>query len=128
MERSTPKLDRFSQWPCADRIAAIRQLLPKADLDRVLADGTRPERYCRRLPGWFVLWFVVAIGLFSRDSYRQVFKWPQPFRPNGTPGRSTLCMARLRPGVAPLYPLLERAISLPSEPSTPGCFHISNSA
>ncbi len=46
--------------------------------------------------------FVMALGLFCRDSYRQVCKWLQPFRRRGTPGRSTFCEARPRLGVAPL--------------------------
>jgi hypothetical protein len=42
-----------------------------------------------------VVWFVIAMALFCRDSYRQVFRWLHRFRPGGTPGRSTLCEARL---------------------------------
>jgi hypothetical protein len=70
-----------------------------------------------------MLWFVVALGLFCRDSYRQVFKWLQPFRRMGTPGRSTLCMARQRLGVAPLRRLLERVVGLLATSATPGAFH-----
>jgi hypothetical protein len=66
---------------------------------------------------------VVGIGLFCRDSYRQVFKWLQPFRRTGTPGRSTLCMARHRLGVAPLRRLSERVVGLLAAPDTPGAFH-----
>lgn len=64
-------------------------------MESVVAESARPSHFCRRLPNWF----VVAIGLFSADSYRQVFRWLNPFR---TPGRSTLCMARRRLGVAPV--------------------------
>ena len=59
--------------------------------------GHARRRYLR-LPAWFMVWFVIALGLFGRDSYRQVFKWLQPFRRHGTPGRSTLCEARQRLG------------------------------
>jgi hypothetical protein len=41
-----------------------------------------------------VVWFVIAMVLFCRDSYRQVFRWLHRFRKGGTPGRSTLCKAR----------------------------------
>jgi len=123
MERIYTELDRFSQWPTRQRIEALKQLLPREVLAQVAAESSLPSSFCRRLPNWFMLWFVVAIGLFSRDCYRQVFKWLQPFRKTGTPGRSTLCMARLRLGVAPLRRLLERAVGLLATPATPDAFH-----
>jgi hypothetical protein len=49
-----------------------------------------------------MVWFVMALGLFCCDCYRQVFRWLQPFRRGGTPGRSTICEARKRLGIAPL--------------------------
>jgi hypothetical protein len=123
MERIYTELDRFSQWPARERIGALKQLLPREMLAEVAAASALPSSFCPRLPNWFMLWFVVAIGLFGRDSYRQVFRWLQPFRRTGTPGRSTLCMARFRLGVAPLRRLLERAVGLLATPSTPGAFH-----
>ena len=123
MNRIYTELDQFSQWPTGQRVEALKRLLPREILAQVVAESSLPSRFCQRLPNWFMLWFVVAIGLFSRDSYRQVFKWLQPFRKAGTPGRSTLCMARLRLGVAPLRRLLERAIGLLATPATSGAFH-----
>jgi hypothetical protein len=122
MERIYTELDQFSQWPSGERIAALKQLLPVSVLKEVLAESAAPSRFCRQLPTWFMLWFVVGIGLFSSDSYRQVYKWLQPFR-KPSPNRSTLCMARQRLGVAPLHRLLERTVTLLAEPSTPGAFH-----
>ena len=121
MERIDTELDRFAQWPSGERIAALKSLLPQSLLTEVLAESTRPSRYCCRLPNWFMLWFVVGIGLFSRDSYRQVYKWLQPFR-KASPCRSTLCMARQRLGVAPLRRLLERTATLLAEPTPSGAF------
>ncbi|MBY0456028.1 MAG: transposase domain-containing protein, partial [Gemmataceae bacterium] len=90
MARIYTELDQFSQWPACQRLAALRQLLPRELIDRVVAESACPSHFCRRLPNGFVLWFVVAIGLFHADSYRQVFRWLNPFRTHGTPGRSTL--------------------------------------
>ena len=59
-------------------------------------------RYCKRMPKWFAVWFVVALGLFCPDSYRQVFRWLHRFKKGLTPGRSTLCEARKSIGVAPI--------------------------
>jgi len=123
MERIDTELDQWAQWPSGERIAALTSLLPQSLLTEVLAESTRPSRYCRRLPNWFMLWFVVGIGLFSRDNYRQVYKWLQPFRRKASPQRSTLCMARQRLGVAPLRRLLERTATLLAEPTTSGAFH-----
>jgi hypothetical protein len=67
--------------------------------------------------------FVIALGLFCRDSYRQVFKWLQPFRRKGTPGRSTFCEARQRLGVAPLLQLARQVVELRATPQTPGAFY-----
>ncbi|MDY3554912.1 transposase domain-containing protein [Gemmata sp. JC717] len=65
---STP--NRFSQWPTRERIGALKQLLPREMMAEVVAESNLPSNFCRRLPNWFLLWFVVAIGLFGRDSYR----------------------------------------------------------
>lgn len=123
MESIYTQLHRFSQWPTAQRIAALKQLLPRPILTQVLAEAGLATTFCRRLPNWFMLWFVVAIGLFGADSYRHVFKWLQPFRRTNTPGRSTLCMARQRLGIDPLRRLLERTSELLATPATPGAFH-----
>lgn len=123
MERIYTELHQFSQWPSGQRIAALKQLLPREVLAPVVAESALPSSFCKRLPNWFMLGFVVGIGLFSPDSYRQVFKWLQPFRRTGTPGRSTLCMARQRLGVAPLRRLLERVVGLLATPATPDAFH-----
>jgi hypothetical protein len=70
-----------------------------------------------------MVWFVVALGLFCRDSYRQVFKWLQPFRRKSTPGRSTFCEARQRLGVAPVLHLAGQVVELQATPQTPGAFY-----
>ena len=70
-----------------------------------------------------MVWFVIALGLFCRDSYRQVFKWLQPYRRQGTPGRSTFCEARQRLGVAPLFQLAQQVVELQATPQTPGAFY-----
>ena len=84
--------------------------------------GHARHRYLR-LPAGFMVWFVIALGLFCRDSYRQVFKWLQPFRRHGTPGRSTFCEARQRLGVAPLLQLAQQVVQLQAAPQTPGAFY-----
>lgn len=110
----------LEQWPTAERIRALKRILPHAKVQAVLRQTGHAYRRYLRLPAWFMVWFVIALGLFCRDSYRQVFKWLQPFRRQGTPGRSTLCEARQRLGVAPLRWLAQQAIELQATPETPG--------
>src|SRR6202012_1753704 len=84
----------LEQWPTAERVRALKRILPHTKVQAVLRRTGHASRRYLRLPAWFMVWFVIALGLFCRDCYRQVFKWLQPYRRNGTPGRSTFCEAR----------------------------------
>jgi len=113
----------LAQWPTAERIRALKRIIPRARVQAVLRRTGHARRRYLRLPAWFMVWFVIALGLFCRDSYRQVFKWLQPFRRQGTPGRSTFCEARQRLGVAPVLQLTQRVVELQATPQTPGAFY-----
>ena len=95
------------RWSSAERVQALKRIVPKAAIAVVLRKTGHAGTRCSRLPRWFVVWFVIAMGLFCRDSYRQVFRWMHRFRQGTTPGRSTLCEARKSIGVAPLRCLAE---------------------
>src|SRR4051812_26954133 len=110
-------------WPTRERLHALRRIIPRADTDAILKRTGGNRTYCPRLPAWFLVWFVIALGLFCRDSYRQVFRWLQPYRRGGPPGRTTLCEARKRLGVAPMRLLADRVIRLQGKPGTPGAFY-----
>ena len=114
---------QFASWPTRERIRALKRIIPRANVEAVLARCGRAGRFCRRLPGWFMVWFVIALGLFCRDSYRQVFRWLQPYRRDGTPGRSTLCEARKRLGLAPFLALAKVVVRLLCTPDIPGAFY-----
>ncbi len=123
MHRLDTEVDALSQWPTAERVRALKRIIPRAKVQEVLRRTGHVRRRYLRLPAWFMVWFVIALGLFCRDSYRQVFKWLQPFRRKGTPGRSTFCEARQRLGVAPLHQLCEHVIELQATSDTPGAFY-----
>ena len=114
---------KLAQWPTTERLRALQRILPRAKIQAVLRQTGHAQRRYLRLPAWFMVWFVVALGLFCRDSYRQVFKWLQPFRRQGTPQRSTLCEARQRLGVAPLFQLGRQVVALRATPDTPGAYY-----
>jgi hypothetical protein len=113
----------LAQWPTAERLQALKRIIPRSRIQAVLRRTGHARRRYLRLPAWFMIWFVVALGLFCRDSYRQVFKWLQPFRRHHTPGRSTLCEARQRLGIAPLSYLADQVIQLQATPQTPQTFY-----
>jgi hypothetical protein len=113
----------LTQWPTAERVRALKRILPHAKVQAVLQRTGHASRRYLRLPAWFMVWFVVALGLFCRDCYRQVFKWLQPFRRKATPGRSTFCEARQRLGVAPLNLLAQEVVELRGTRQTPGAFY-----
>lgn len=110
-------------WSTAERVKALKRIVSRKAISNALAQSKAKHRHCRRLPRWFMVWFVIAVGLFSRDSYRQIFRWLQRFRRKGTPGRSTLCEARQSVGVAPLRHLATTVIQLQGTEATPHAFY-----
>jgi len=117
------KDETLAKLPTDERIKALQRIIPRADVDEVLAQTGHDQAFCKRLPGWFMVWFVAGLGLFCTDCYRQIFRWLQSFRPGSIPGRSTLCEARKRLGCRPLLALLKRVVCLLGKPETPGAFY-----
>src|SRR3982751_1625836 len=115
--------DALASWPTRERLRALKRIIPRARVEEALARCGHDRAVCPRLPGWFMIWFVIALGLFCRDCYRQVFRWLQPFRPNANPPRSTFCEARQRLGIAPLRHLAHDTVRLLGRPETPGAFY-----
>jgi hypothetical protein len=110
-------------WSDAERTRALKRIIPKATIEKVLQRTRGSLRYCRRLPRCFVVWFIIAMGLFCSDSYRQVFLWLHRFKKGMTPGRTTLCEARKSIGVAPIRMLANEVIELNATPETPHAFY-----
>jgi hypothetical protein len=115
--------DLAVRWSTAERVQALKRIVPRASIAKVLKHCCVGERHCRRLPRWFVVWFVIALALFCQDSYRQIFRWLQRFRVKLTPGRSTLCEARKSVGVAPLRLLTNEVVQLLGRRNDPHTFY-----
>lgn len=111
------------RWSDAERVRALKRIVSKTAIAKVLRRTGLGRRKCKRLPRWFVVWLVIALGLFCPDSYRQVFRWLHRFKKGGTPGRSTICEARQSIGVAPLRLLAEEVIELQGQPKMPHAFY-----
>lgn len=123
MNRFCTEAEDTVRWSTTERVRALKRIVPRKAISKALQSSANKHRYCRRLPRWFMVWYVIALGLCCRDSYRQVFRWSRRFDIKGTPGRSTLCVARQSLGVAPLRRLAEDVIQLQARPDTPHTFY-----
>lgn len=123
MNATQREIAELAQQPTPERVQVLKRIISRRDVQAVVRATGQDRRHCRRLPPWFMVWFVIALGLFCGDCYRQVYRWLQPFRRRGVPGRSTLCEARQRLGVAPLGWLLQRVVRLLGTAQTPGVFY-----
>jgi hypothetical protein len=107
----------------AHRVAGLYRIIPHEKIKRALLKSGRDRTHCARLPGVLVVFFVLTMGLFCTDSYRQVFRWMRRWKKGATPGRSTLCEARKRLGVSPLVILARDVVKLLARPDTLGAFY-----
>jgi hypothetical protein len=123
MVRVGKEAAQLRQWSSHQRLSALKRIIPKGKVTEALRRSGRGCSYCPRTPDAFVIWFVVALGLFCGDCYRQIYRWLVPWKKGDVPGRSTLCEARRRVGVAPLVHLAAQVIKLLAEPDTPGAFY-----
>ena len=122
MLRLDKEVANVAQLPSDQRLAGLKRIIPRKTVQAILNKCQVRQGFCKRLPGWFMVWFVIGLGLFCRDSYCQVFRWLQSRR-SLVPGRSTLCEARHSLGVAPLRWLAEMVVQLLATPETPNAFY-----
>jgi hypothetical protein len=107
----------------SQRLNALHRIIPRTKVKQVLRKTGCDQPFCARLPALFMVYFVLAMGLFCTDCYRQVFRWLRPWKSGSVPGRSTLCEARRRLGLFPLVLLAKETVKLLAKPDTPGAFH-----
>ncbi len=63
--------DALASWPTGERLRALQRIIPHTQVEEVLAQTGHDRAVCRRLPGWFMVWFLIALSLCCRDCYRQ---------------------------------------------------------
>lgn len=107
-----------------ERLAGLERVISPEVMRQVLIDtGRVNERDCP-LSHEVMLWVVVAMGLLTDLSIRQVFQHARRWRRGkDTPVRSSLCMARQRLGVEPLRELFARIVKPLATLETPGAFY-----
>ncbi len=101
------------------RLRGLKQVLPQSDIDRAIGDHLE-TRFCKRITNHQVIWMIVGLGLFSRKSYRQIFRLSAS---TGTvvPTRATLTSARKRLPAAVLKELAHSVVKpLAKSPSEHG--------
>jgi Insertion element 4 transposase N-terminal/Transposase DDE domain len=121
--RPSPLSEALGRLPSDERVGALEAIIPVGAVQEVLEQTGHAGRRCPALPHWFMVFFVIGLGLFAKDCYRQVFKHLQRFRKGGTPRRSTLTEARKALGVAPLRLLAQKLVKPLAGPDTPGAFY-----
>jgi hypothetical protein len=122
MSAATRDLAALSALPTDERLRALERIIPLSTVQEVLQQTGHARRRCGRLPHWFMVYFVLGLGLFNKDSPTQVFKHLQRFRRGGTPGSNTIAEARKGLGIAPLRLLAHKVVGLLGKPDTPGAF------
>ena len=112
------------QGRVCDRLAGLEQVIDLETIRQVLQETGRLNPRACKLPHEVVLWVVLAMGIFTNVSIRQVFKQTRFARAGeDSPCRSSLCHARQRLGVAPVRRLFLRTVRPLATPATPGAFY-----
>ena len=103
-----------------DRLAGLEQIIASEQIVQALeATGRDNTRRCR-LTHEVMLWVVLGMGVLTDLPIRQVFKHARRLRlGEKTPGRSSLCEARQRLGVAPVRHLFEEVVRPLATAETP---------
>lgn len=108
----------------AVRLSGLKRIVSREAVNGALRECGKGRTACPRVADLLMVWFVLAMGLFCRDCYRQLYRWLRPWdKKQGVPRRSTLCEARQRLGVAPLVRLAARVVRPLADEGTPGAFY-----
>lgn len=107
-------------------LGELTQTIDFALVDAVLDEAGVREQGLRVLPSRVVVYFVLALALFERCSYRAV--WGKLTAGLGgaglaRPAASSLCRARRRIGAGPLRRLFEALAGPAGAPGQPGVFY-----
>lgn len=117
---------KFSE---AVNIQSINDFVSPRLINQVLQETGKREVRLRKLSAAFVVWFCIAINLYTHEAYKDVLSklvkglryiWPEPNMK--LPVKSALCQARYRLGVAPLVALFRRVSRPLGDLSVPGAY------
>jgi hypothetical protein len=125
-----PKERRGLTVPDLIGLGLLAALCPAATIDRVLEETGAVERRTRRLPSRLVVYYVLAMALYAREGYRELYRLlveglraVDPSLPIVVPQKSAFSKARERVGSLPLQRLFEETAVPMAAPSTPGAWY-----
>ncbi len=112
-------------------LGVLTRTFPPGLVDAVIADTGRAEQRHRLLPARLVVYYVLAMALFSAASYEEVMRnlveglaWASGWRQRwDLPSKSAIFQARARLGEEPLEALFERACVPLATRETPGAWY-----
>jgi hypothetical protein len=103
---------------------------PPARIDAILEETNRVEQRTRLLPSRLVVYYVLAMALYAREGYRELYRLlveglrsMDPSLPIVVPQKSAFSKARERVGSLPLRRLFEETAVPMASPSTPGAWY-----
>src|SRR5262245_41913462 len=104
-------------------LRGLNQLLQQQRLDCILARTRRRQRRQRRLLAHQVVWLVIAMSLFARDSVPGCWRRLHSCTDRSEPDESAFSKARQRLGVAPLRELFREVARPMASARTHGAFY-----
>ena len=112
-------------------LGVLTRVFPPEVIDEVVTECGRVERRNRLLPARVVVYYVLALALFSTCSYEEVMRklvagleWASGWSHRWTiPTKAALFQARKRLGSEPLRMLYERVAAPLADPRVPGGFY-----
>ena len=111
-------------------LGVLTRTFPAGVVDAVVADTGRVQQRSRLLPSRLVVYYVMALALFSQAGYEEVMRclveglaWESGWRQRWTvPSQPAISQARARLGSAPLQELFARVCVPLATADTPGGF------
>lgn len=125
-----PKEQRDLSVPDLMSLGFLAAFCPPARIDAILEETGRMEQRTRLLPSRLVVYYVLAMALYAREGYRELYRLLveglrslDPSLPIVVPQKSALSKARQRVGSAPLRRLFEETAVPMASASTAGAWY-----
>jgi hypothetical protein len=130
MARTVASLPAGSRITDYISLGVVARFFPRAKVDAVLVQTGRASIRERDLPAHVVVYYVIALALYMRSSYREVLRcllegvqWLlDPSVTVKVAGKSGISQARSRLGAAPLQQLYETVVIPIAEKQTKGAW------
>jgi len=125
-----PKEQRELTVPDLIGLGLLAAFFPPAAINQILEETERVERRTRLLPSRLVVYYVLAMALYAREGYRELYRLlveglrsVDPSLPVVVPQKSAFSKARERVGSLPLRRLFEETAVPMALPATPGAWY-----